>query len=78
MIVSEIISIVVFLTLSFLSLSPLCLIYFILFLSVDDHGIHGEMRNDAMNVAASALDTNPEEKDISKHIKVRHLLTLLS
>jgi dynein light chain LC8-type len=37
---------------------------------VDDHGVHGEMRNDAMNVAATALDTNPEEKDISKHIKV--------
>lgn len=37
---------------------------------MDDHGIHGEMRNDAMNVAATALDTNPEEKDISKHIKV--------
>jgi hypothetical protein len=36
---------------------------------VDDHGIHGEMRNDAMNVAAVALETNPEEKDISKHIK---------
>ena len=39
-------------------------------LSVDDHGVHGEMRNDAMNVAANALETNPEEKDISKHIKV--------
>lgn len=37
---------------------------------VDDHGVHGEMRNDAMNVAAVALEANPEEKDISKHIKV--------
>ena len=39
-------------------------------MTVDDHGVHGEMRNDAMNVAAVALETNPEEKDISKHIKV--------
>jgi hypothetical protein len=39
-------------------------------LTVDDHGVHGEMRNDAMNVAAVALEANPEEKDISKHIKV--------
>ena len=38
--------------------------------TVDDHGVHGEMRNDAMNVAAVALEANPEEKDISKHIKV--------
>jgi len=38
--------------------------------AVDDHGVHGEMRNDAMNVAAVALEANPEEKDISKHIKV--------
>ena len=37
---------------------------------VDDHGVHGEMRNDAMSVAATALDTNHEEKDISKYIKV--------
>lgn len=37
---------------------------------MDDHGVHGEMRNDAMNVAAVALEANPEEKDISKHIKV--------
>jgi hypothetical protein len=44
---------------------------------VDDHGVHGEMRNDAMNVAATALDTNPEEKDISKHIKVLSISILL-
>ncbi len=37
---------------------------------MDDHGVHGEMRNDAMNVAAVALESNHEEKDISKHIKV--------
>ena len=37
---------------------------------VDDHGVHGEMRNDAMNVASVALETNQEEKDISRHIKV--------
>ena len=43
---------------------------------VDDHGIHGEMRNDALNVAAVALDTNPEEKDISKHIKVSSFFRL--
>jgi hypothetical protein len=56
---------------------PPCLLEFSLSTSlllllplVDDHGVHGEMRNDAMNVAATALDTNPEEKDISKHIKV--------
>lgn len=39
---------------------------------MDDHGAHGEMRHDAMNVAAVALETNNEEKDISKHIKVIH------
>lgn len=39
-------------------------------LLVDDHGVHGEMRNDAMNVASVALETNQEEKDISRHIKV--------
>mmetsp|Transcript_40909 Transcript_40909/g.41785 ORF Transcript_40909/g.41785 Transcript_40909/m.41785 type:complete len:99 (-) Transcript_40909:22-318(-) len=36
---------------------------------MDDHGVHGEMRNDAMNIAAVALEANPEEKDISRHIK---------
>ena len=41
---------------------------------MDDHGVHGEMRNDAMNVAAVALEANPEEKDISKHIKVSFLV----
>lgn len=40
------------------------------FVVVDDHGVHGEMRNDAMNVASVALETNQEEKDISRHIKV--------
>jgi hypothetical protein len=33
------------------------------------------MRNDAMNVAAVALETNPEEKDISKHIKVLQIFS---
>ena len=37
---------------------------------MDDHGIHGEMKNDAMKVAAAALEASPEEKDISRHIKV--------
>jgi dynein light chain LC8-type len=36
---------------------------------MDDHGIHGEMKNDALNVAAVAIESNQEEKDISKHIK---------
>lgn len=36
---------------------------------MDDHGVHGEMKNDALNVAAAALEANQEEKDISKHIK---------
>lgn len=45
--------------------------------SVDDHGVHGEMRNDAMSVAATALDTNNEEKDISKHIKVTSFVAVL-
>ena len=36
--------------------------------------MHGEMRNDALNVAAVALEANPEEKDISKHIKVIYSL----
>lgn len=40
---------------------------------MDDHGVHGEMKNDALNVAAAALETNQEEKDISKHIKVIYL-----
>ena len=37
---------------------------------MDDHGVHGEMKNDALKVAAAAIDGNQEEKDISKHIKV--------
>ena len=36
---------------------------------MDDHGVRGEMKNDAMSVAAAALEGNQEEKDISKHIK---------
>ena len=36
---------------------------------MDDHGIYGEMKNDAMSVSAAALEANQEEKDISKHIK---------
>lgn len=36
---------------------------------MDDHGIHGEMKNDALSVAAVAIEGNQEEKDISKHIK---------
>ena len=35
---------------------------------MDDHA-HGEMKNDALNVGAAALEANQEEKDISKHIK---------
>jgi hypothetical protein len=45
---------------------------------MDDHGIHGEMKNDALNVAATALETNQEEKDISKHIKVVYLHFFIS
>ena len=26
---------------------------------MDDHGVHGEMKNDAMSVAAAALEANP-------------------
>ncbi len=37
---------------------------------MDDHGVHGEMKNDALKVAAAAIEGNQEEKDISKHIKV--------
>lgn len=37
---------------------------------MDDHGSHQEMKHDALSVAAAALEANPEEKDISKHIKV--------
>eukprot|EP00597_Dinobryon_sp_UTEXLB2267_P016758 CAMPEP_0201092166 /NCGR_PEP_ID=MMETSP0812-20130820/722_1 /ASSEMBLY_ACC=CAM_ASM_000668 /TAXON_ID=98059 /ORGANISM="Dinobryon sp., Strain UTEXLB2267" /LENGTH=64 /DNA_ID=CAMNT_0047343579 /DNA_START=26 /DNA_END=217 /DNA_ORIENTATION=+ len=36
---------------------------------MDDHGVHGEMKNDAFTVVAAALEANTEEKDISKHIK---------
>ena len=36
---------------------------------MDDHGVHGEMKNDALNVAAAAIEANQEEKDISRHIK---------
>ena len=36
---------------------------------MDDHGVHGEMRGDAMNVAAAALEAHQEENNISKHIK---------
>ena len=36
---------------------------------MDDHGIHGEMKSDAMSVAAAALDLNSEERMISCHIK---------
>lgn len=36
---------------------------------MDDHGVHGEMKNDALSVAAVAIEGNQEEKDISKHIK---------
>ena len=36
---------------------------------MDDHGVHGEMKNDALKVAAAAIEGNQEEKDISKHIK---------
>lgn len=37
---------------------------------MDEHGTNGDMKNDALNVAATALETNQEEKDISRHIKV--------
>ena len=36
---------------------------------MDDHGVHGDMKSDAMNVASAALESNQEEKDISKYIK---------
>ncbi len=36
---------------------------------MDDHGVHGEMKNDALQVAGSALEAHQEEKDISKYIK---------
>ena len=36
---------------------------------MDDHGIHGEMKNDAQKVAAAAVEAHQEEKDVSKHIK---------
>lgn len=38
-------------------------------LIVDDHGTNGDMRGDAQNIAANALESNTEEKDISKAIK---------
>ena len=41
---------------------------------MDDHGINGDMRHDAMHVAGLALEANPEEKDVSKQIKVIHFL----
>lgn len=43
---------------------------------MDDHGAHGEMKHDALSVAAAALEANPEEKDISRHIKVLSLFLL--
>ena len=36
---------------------------------MDDHGVHGEMKNDALSVAAVAIEGNQEERDIAKHIK---------
>jgi dynein light chain LC8-type len=36
---------------------------------MDEHGIQGDMKGDAMNVAAAALEAHQEEKDISKYIK---------
>ena len=41
---------------------------------MDDHGINGDMRHDAMHIAGVALEANPEEKDVSKQIKVIHFL----
>ena len=37
---------------------------------MDEHGTNGDMKGDALNVAATALETYQEEKDISRHIKV--------
>ena len=36
---------------------------------MDDHGIHGKMKNDAQKVAAAAVEAHQEEKDVSKPIK---------
>lgn len=36
---------------------------------MDDHGIYGEMKQDAFSVSAQALESNQEEKDISRYIK---------
>ena len=37
---------------------------------MDEHGTNGDMKNDALNVAATALETYQEENLISRHIKV--------
>ena len=36
---------------------------------MEEHGPNGDMRKDALSVAATALETNHEDSSISKHIK---------